>query len=878
MKKSVILILLIFIVGFIIFSAAASEENLHPKLFVDYEDISDIKEKINSDEKINYIFYDDGNGAIKKSDNALDLDAYYLFYVAKGMHYMNRLASAYLFSDDADDYGEKCKELTLYAKDYNSDMSCDGPDNYFDESLVLYTLNIGYDFCYDKFIDEEKKEIRNRIVEYVDSAVDNCQFQIELPSVPNKNAMTAGMLGLSYVNIYDEVDASQKNILESGKLLSDNILEQNLFSHSFGEDGSFSEGILYLMWSYKFLIPYFEAREKYDGYSFYDEYPRLKESIKWIVYNMVPEGNGKTNDFNDARLSQQPLRYHNTYLDWIIHKEKNSEYSKLGRWAWEHVFGDYSGYSDLIMNSDVLSMILWFDSDVSIENPSNYLDNSGYFSDGWYFYRTGWQDEDSSDDIMFQFYSGKFYGGHNQADKNQYTLYEGDSYFLKDSGYSSPEYGQPYYTVSYHNLILVNEVGQITQTSGCGSDGKIDDYFYSSGLDFLIGDNSFAYNEYSEYIVENDRYGFCWFDSANPVLKSERNVLVIKDFNGKPYFLILDDIQKDDGLNNYKLFFQHQNSSGDVNIGDEISVSHNSRTLDINFINPLIGDLSHIANDENDKNKITKAYMNDIVNPYFIYALIPHDNSNVVEYFDEGYGFSLSNGNLKDIILIDSDYSGVESDAKFVYLRYIDDVLKEFYLGEGTSLVVDGVDYVSSEKISSVYSDGTNVYLSEKNIDYEIYGSDVENVYVDRDGYSFNLIDDYVYPYFSSGSYKKCVDEGCIDFYGDGEDECNVDSDCSLELICGDSICDSDEDCDSCPEDCGECPIDSCGNDICDSNENCSSCLADCGDCQEEEDTDEDVYDNSVFYIIGGVLTLVILLFIILYNFVYNRFRKTKNL
>ena len=655
-----------------------SSEEIHPKLFFDFEDIPSIKEKINNDETINYIFNDDLSGVIRQSNSALNMGASTLFSTARGMHYIKRLSSAYLFSDDSDDYGEKCRELTLYAKNYNSNMECYGPDTYYDESLILYTLNIGYDFCYDKFSDGEKKEIRDKIVDYVESAVYNCQFQVDLPSTPNKGAMTAGMIGLSYVNIYDEVSISQKTILEKGKLLSDNILKQNLLSHSFGEDGSFSEGILYLAWSYKFLVPYFEARERYDGYSFYNEYPRIKESIKWIVYNMVPEGNGKTNDFNDALLYKQHLKYHNTYLDWIIHREKNSEYSRLGRWAWEHVFGEYSGSSSLIMNSDVISIILWFDSSVELENPSNYLDNSGYFEDGgWYFYRTGWQDGSSSDDVLFQFYSGKFFGGHNQEDKNQYTLYEGDSYYLKDSGYSMPEEDQPYYKTDYHNLILINENGQITQTAGCGSDGEISNYFYSPGLDTFIGDNSFAYDGYSEYILNdpNGIYGYCWFDDANPVLKSERNVLIIKDFNGKPYFLILDDVNKNSQPNNYKLFFQHQKSGGTVSVNEHIGISHNSRTLDINFINPLIGDLSNINIDENDKNKLVKSYMDNVVNPYFVYSLIPHDANNLIEYLNVGggHGFSLTNRDLKDVILINDgsgivSYESVESDGKFIYL------------------------------------------------------------------------------------------------------------------------------------------------------------------------------------------------------------------
>jgi hypothetical protein len=54
--------------------------------------------------------------------------------------------------------------------------------------------------------------------------------------------------------------------------------------------------------------------------------------------------------------------------------------------------------------------------------------------------------------------------------------------------------------------------------------------------------------------------------------------------------------------------------------------------------------------------------------------------------------------------------------------------------------------------------------------------------------------------------------------------------DCQAEPVCGDLECNGTETCESCPEDCGECPV-GCGDNVCDEEENCSSCPDDCGVC-----------------------------------------------
>jgi hypothetical protein len=64
--------------------------------------------------------------------------------------------------------------------------------------------------------------------------------------------------------------------------------------------------------------------------------------------------------------------------------------------------------------------------------------------------------------------------------------------------------------------------------------------------------------------------------------------------------------------------------------------------------------------------------------------------------------------------------------------------------------------------------------------------------------------------------------------------------------FCDDGTCNSDEDCETCPEDCGDCPvIPYCGDSTCDANEDCSSCPGDCGECEGEEEGEEEGGDGD---------------------------------
>ena len=90
---------------------------------------------------------------------------------------------------------------------------------------------------------------------------------------------------------------------------------------------------------------------------------------KWFVYELLPEGDARTNNLNDCSYIERSLPENNTYFDWA-----QSEWgSDLSAWIWDHVAGQY-GY-DFGINADKVATILW-NQDLAPVQPDSILPQS----------------------------------------------------------------------------------------------------------------------------------------------------------------------------------------------------------------------------------------------------------------------------------------------------------------------------------------------------------------------------------------------------------------------------------------------------------------------------------------------------------------------
>jgi hypothetical protein len=164
---------------------------------------------------------------------------------------------------------------------------------------------------------------------------------------------------------------------------------------------------------------------------------------------------------------------------------------------------------------------------------------------GLYYYRTGWPAGDASDDIVFSFRSGKFMGGHAHEDQNSFTLWGYGTGFAVDNGPLAPAKD-----TEAHNLVLIDGKGQHNAGGSVGTDGVIREHILSSFADYIFGDATSAYTTYSEF----NRAGYpfpddiwSWgYDGGNPVEYAHRRVAAIHEAALPPYFVVWDEIRKDD--------------------------------------------------------------------------------------------------------------------------------------------------------------------------------------------------------------------------------------------------------------------------------------------------------------------------------------------
>ena len=152
------------------------------------------------------------------------------------------------------------------------------------------------------------------------------------------------------------------------------------------------------------------------------------------------------------------------------------------------------------------------------------------FDNGYVMMRTGF---DSPDDIKMAIKCGNAAGGHGQPCQGSFIL---DAYgdFLSQA----PGYNIWGGRTQAHNLITIDGKGQASDhTWGSGrksNDGHVERFVHSSAADLCIANNKPAYD-----------------GGKNPVRRSLRYFLFVRKPERRGYFVIVDDVQKDDAAHKY---------------------------------------------------------------------------------------------------------------------------------------------------------------------------------------------------------------------------------------------------------------------------------------------------------------------------------------
>jgi hypothetical protein len=532
---------------------------------------------------------------------------------------MNLALVGYL-SDPVDEAALQLgRELTLYiARNWDVD------DDAFDAALRLRQLSIGYDLYFSAATPAERAEVRAEAASYIAYFTTRMSYDIWLhrPYVSNKSAMIAAALGLAAISFAGELAPS----LTTAALARADALYAVWHDTYLADDGCYREGSLYGAWSFRNLVYFFEARKRYDGTVYSNDWA-VREFERWFAYELDPRGGARLNNIQDQTDYFLPLARHTTYFDWAM-----SEWgSGLSRYIWDRASGPLG--VDLGDENDKAATVLWH-QDVPSINPGTILPESALWkSRGLYYYRSGWATGASSDDISISFYSGEFRGGHAQEDQNQFTLTAFGEKLVIDHGA-----GTKARQSEAHNIVLVDLAGEYNAGGSIGTDGRIAQSMLTGFADYLCGDATAAYATHSPYNDPGVPYpasDWSWgYGGANPVEHALRRVIVVHGEGFPTYCLVQDDIQKSDDVHRYDWCAHFpDNASVDTSIpAGPIGVAVGGAHLDVHTIfppKPSIVGVNVVPFDNQSEDPDSKMLMltSFAVNPKFALLLMPRRES-----------------------------------------------------------------------------------------------------------------------------------------------------------------------------------------------------------------------------------------------------------
>lgn len=538
-----------------------------------------------------------------------------LFEITFGVDIMPNLGiAAYLETPTDPEAVEFGRHMTLYIAD-----TYDPDDNVFYSPLRMRALAFGYDMFFADAPETLRTYVRSEIVAYIDTTLSVLNYRRWLfsPYVSNISVVIGSALGLAALCLENELPAEK---------VSDAITRADDYVTAWHEalldpGGSYHEGAMYAGWSFRNLAHYFWARTRLHDHFDYSRLDKIRNLEKWIAFSTLPIGGATVNNVNDTAYLNYPLSRHHTYFDWA----ETAWGSALSAWLWERFVGPEYGH-DLGILADKAATVLWH-RNLSPENPRDIVsEHCLWLQQGLYYFRTGWPGEDSSDDVVFSFHSGKFRGGHAQEDQNDFTLCGYGTVFAADNGF-----GRPAKDSEGHNLVFIDGEGQHNAYPSLGTDGAIREHLLSGFADYMLGDAAAAYTTYSEF----NRPGYPFpdddwsdgYDGANPVEFANRRVIVVHERPLPPYFIIADDIRKDSVPHVYtwRLHVREENRI-DVS-ANPIRAEGGRGTMDLLVLNPPFDSLdvaqAPFDNGNEDPNTTVISLGVQRVNPRFCCLLLP---------------------------------------------------------------------------------------------------------------------------------------------------------------------------------------------------------------------------------------------------------------
>ncbi|MEZ4222247.1 MAG: hypothetical protein R3B13_15025 [Polyangiaceae bacterium] len=646
-------------------------------------------------------------------------------------------------------YQQRCASMAQYLVDEREPLGFASNGQQINPHVV-YALAFAYDTCWADApkSDPQKAALGTEIEKYLDFMLKDTDFQ-KLPGFGNYSVNVGAALLMGALAL--EADGANSALTSQAKTHGSQLID-GVMDSTFTEDGAYHEGVLYSAVSTHALSYAAVARYNYDCTDLFTA-PRMERVLEWLAYNILPQGSGRTHPWNDSSTLSNPYRWWDAFPSFAL--------SRFGTWPARFVHDNLvkgQGYG--------LAWAALFATDVPLTTPS--LPLSKLFDNGQYFQRTGWNVGPTSADLHVTFFSGPFFGGHNQEDKNTFTLHGYGSRLLVDTGdsHGPGACADPGSQTEGHNLIVVDVpndtlgyLGQAKASGSCGTDGKIASSLLSPVADYLHGDAREAYIKNSA-LNPWPAWNWCAHSynggtngaeqCAHPkaMERANRYFMVMKAGAGLPEYVVLADDTRVDAntANKYRFALHAEKVTGTeayewdlTKTPFELSPAAGQSPqahLDALWVAPpgtTYSKQTYVVDTVDDDNRVLLATAT-ASDPLWLVTLFPYAAGGTRPTMAKlsatsGAASTLTfPGGIKDTVYAGRAGSGVITSAQATGTLRIGVVREHpqadyFALGGVTKLTHKGVLLVDVQGgAANVASDGVTVHVDDPDLSYEIYG------------------------------------------------------------------------------------------------------------------------------------------------------------
>ncbi|OIO14960.1 hypothetical protein COY59_03980 [Candidatus Gottesmanbacteria bacterium CG_4_10_14_0_8_um_filter_37_24] len=609
------------------------------------------------------------------------------------------------------------------------DFQLDPQGKNYGVAIPCSSIALGYDFLYPDLSDRQKSDARSVLIDWGNGLYErykNTPYEAD----HNFNTGSIGCLGLIGLTLEDEYSQAQTwvNFTKSA-------LTNFYFNSSYNTGGEYVEGNFYQYYGSGPAILFAAAYEKTHSENLVRN-KTISKMWEFVTYALMSDKKYPNYGDNGGTM----INGENFYI--LQDNKKTGDLKIPGYlWTWNQIRGTGANQNDYVYNFkelDYLGMVLYYPQDVTASNPDNlssfaeskifpslqgftqgYTPNPG----GMAVLRTGWMD---TNNITLWLVNRWRWQNHQRYDPNHFLLSAfGEKLITSENywTYDDPQRGN----LNQHNTILINKDAWNGDcptsdfvTGAASSLGKFTDFFTDGKADFISSDSRYPHVCFSSQNLPNYYYGNATEANVTPIVQADRTIALLKQFSPQPYFVMLDEFNKNNSPQTYTWQAYIPKDAADIQ-GNGTTASpfyfrKNNTYMKMVFITPGTFSQTLLPSQEKRNDRALQVTQTGVTKGQFLTLLFPGksgDNQNItinIVKENNPLVLTISNSGKNNLILYNETeslytYDNITTDAKLLILDNSGNVISKYLIYKGKNLTISGKGILSSASPISKVAD-----------------------------------------------------------------------------------------------------------------------------------------------------------------------------